>query len=497
MWRMSLCLVALFGAAMQLPWITEPFGFLENNAGFFFGPFAQSYERFGFFELRGIPLGPYEVWPESPRGGYSYFNHPPGTAWVHAALGTREWQLRLPSVLATIASGVLLAMLVRRRVAVVPAAAAGMALQAFPVLAFGSQVSYEPLVLACGLALWCAFLRAQDGQRGAKAWLVLAAVLGPWADWSFGFFVLGLVVLADVGSFRQLAQVLALPFLVAAASLLGVLAWLAWAKAAPFVMPAEGQSETAAAMLVRAIGTWPAWSVLRGAVATQFTDGLTEAGCGATLLGVALLSRFDRRLAFAALLPAASNVLLFANHATSHLMFWCFFVVPAALGVAAVVHALGNSARLQWALLLVLLAQPVTVAVRFKQSATAPVFRELGESLARAALVKRADGAEPTMVATNAFRSYPYYVASNKVYLGPVTDPALVESAQRGGGKVQFVYVAAELEDSQGRVAPLASPELLAWLQRYPKQELSHLRGRWPFGKDGFAIIRDVWMFEL
>jgi len=494
---MALCLVALFGVAMQLPWIAEPFGFLENNAGFFFGPFAQSYERFGFFELRGIPLGPYEVWPESPRGGYSYFNHPPGTAWVHAALGTREWQLRLPSVLATIASGVLLAMLVRRRVAAVPAAAAGMALQAFPVLAFGSQVSYEPLVLVCGLALWLAFLRAQDGERGAKAWLALAAVLGPWADWSFGFFVLGLVAFAEAGSVRQVVQRLAMPFFLAGASLLGVLAWVAWAKTAPFVAPAGGQSETAAAMFLRAIGTWPAWDVLQGAVWTNLADGLTEAGCLATLLGVALLSRSDRRLAFAALVPATSNVVLFANHATTHLMFWCFFVVPAGLGVAALVHACRNIAWLRWAVLVSLLAQPIAVAVRFKQSATAPVFRELGEALARAAEEPRMDGAEPTMVATNAFRSYPYYVASQKVYLGPVTSPELLENGRRGGGRVQFVYVAAELEAADGRVAPLASPELLTWLQGFPKRELPQLRGRWPFGKDGFATVRDAWVFEL
>ena len=78
-----------------------------------------------------------------------------------------------------------------------------------------------------------------------------------------------------------------------------------------------------------------------------------------------------------------------------------------------------------------------------------------------------------------------------------VTSPEPVENSRRGGARVQFVYVAAELEAADGRVAPLSSPELLTWLQGFPKRELPQLRGRWPFGKDGFAIVRDAWVFEL
>ena len=79
----------------------------------------------------------------------------------------------------------------------------------------------------------------------------------------------------------------------------------------------------------------------------------------------------------------------------------------------------------------------------------------------------------------------------------PVTDPALIENARRGGARIQFVYVAVELEDARGNRAPMAAPDLLDWLERFPKRELPELHGRWPFGEDGHLIVRQAWAFEL
>lgn len=495
---LSMAAVLVAGCLLQAPWLCLPFGFLEENAGFFYGPFAQSYERFGFWALRGAPMGPFEVWPLDPSGGYFYFNHPPGTFWLCSALGTAEWQIRLFPCLALLASGALWTLLLRPRLGPWPAAAAGIALQAFPVAAFGSLVSLEPFVLATGLLLWWGATAARDGL-GSRRWTAVAACVGPWMDWSFGFYVLALPLLRPHRGLGAAWAGVRMPWIVSLASLSGVFAWMSWAKAATLA-GSHGHSEGLVEMLQRALQARTAIGDFVTGAGAQLADGFTGFGGLAALLGFAFGLRSCRRLAVVALVPAALHVLAFSNHAATHLMFWCYFAVPASLGVGALVGACGSSPRFSWLAPLVFLAamaEPLRASLRHKQSATVPLLRDLGATLATEARAARSDLAEPTMVATNAFRSYPYYVASSKVYLGPVTDPAIVENAQKGGGKIQFVYVAAELEAADGTVAPLAAPALLAWLERFPKRELSHLRGRWPFGKDGFAIVRDAWVFEL
>jgi hypothetical protein len=218
--------VGLAGLWLQGPWLAAPFGFLENNAGYFFGPFAQSWERFGFAALRGIPLGPFEVWPEAPARGYCYFNHPPGTAWLYAALGSAEWQLRLPSVLATIAAGMLMALLLLPRLGAWAAVLGGIAVQALPVVAFAGQMSYEPPVLALGLLLFWGMERAADKARGGMLAAAAAAAIGPWLDWSFGFFVLGLPLVHGQRRLREIGRRILVPWCLSLASLLLVLAWM-------------------------------------------------------------------------------------------------------------------------------------------------------------------------------------------------------------------------------------------------------------------------------
>ncbi len=492
--------VVAAGLLLQAPWLVAPFGFLELNAGYFFGPFAQSYERFGFAALRGIPLGPFEVWPESPDKGYCYFNHPPGTAWLYTALGSAEWQLRLPSVLATIAAGLLLALLLLRRQGPWAAAVGGIALQAFPALAFGSQLSYEPPVLALGLLLFFAADPEGPPRRGASLLVLLAAAVGPWLDWSFGFFVLGLPLVHGQRRLREIGRRILVPWCLSLASLLLVLAWMRWAKAAAFVPQRPGQGEDVAAMLDRALFDRPGFLDFAIAGADQLAQGFGLWTLALAAAGAFVFGRQQPRLLLASMVPALLHPLVFAAHAMTHLMFWAHVAVPAAAGLAALaqqVHRERWRMTLSVSLLVLALGGTTLASIRLKQSGTAPIFASLGRALDAEATAARRDGASPAMVATNAFRSYPYYVASHKVYLGPVTDPALVENAWKGGAKIQFVYVAAELEDRHGNRAPLASPELLTWLERFPKRELPELQGRWPFGDDGYLSVRDAWAFEL
>jgi hypothetical protein len=340
----------------------------------------------------------------------------------------------------------------------------------------------------------------ENQQRRGLVVSIALASFGAWMDWCFGFFVLALAALCWRAGLRFAMRVAVAPALAALFSLAMVFVWTKWAKSAPFFPSDAGQAESVAAMLERALGTRPAFGEFCSYAVQNLRDGFTLPVAAICTVGFCLFWRWDRRLAVASIIPAILNPAVFANHATSHLMFWCYMAVPLAGGLAALagfVERLSHSVVIASMAAGCVLYVPVAVTIRYKIGATVPVFRDLGATLTLMAESPRSDGQLPTIVATNSFRSYPYYVRSDKVYLGPVVEIEKIEHARNGGARVQFVYVEAILEASDGSRVPMTAPNLLQWLRSCPARDLPALRGRWPIGADGWVEIVDAWVFEL
>jgi hypothetical protein len=65
--------VVASGQILHLPELGRPFGFDETNLSSYFAVFVRNFEKHGFAELRGVPMGVSVV--DTPQA--AYMTHPP------------------------------------------------------------------------------------------------------------------------------------------------------------------------------------------------------------------------------------------------------------------------------------------------------------------------------------------------------------------------------------------------------------------------------------
>ena len=500
--RLAIPLLLLAGVLLHLPWMFGPFGFYEINAGYFFGPFAQSWHEFGFLATRGVPLGTFEFRPTGPDGAFPYFNHPPLYAWTCALLGTSEWALRAPSVIAGIVAGPCLWGLLRPRLPATIAWIGALLLQAVPMVAFAPQMSYEAPVLGTGLLLLLAHERWLGGDRRWRRVVVATAVIGPWCDWSFAFFALALLPGSAGGGLGASLRRLWLPWGCYAASLAALLGWQFWARSAPFLRHDLPGAESFAEVLKRALLAWPdPLEFVRG-LGLLLDIGFTVPLMIMAVPGLLAMSWRQPRLLWTLLLPGVLNIVVFRFHSYNHLMFTAFlaptFALASAGSLQLVRERLSSVAATLAGVVLVGLATAATVDV--KTAATQPLFARLGATLSEIADgPPSATDPRPIAVATNAEQNYPYYVRSPRVYLFPAIDVAALERIRGGPARIRYVYLHVErrVPGTDTPPGPPPDPQLHAWLQQFPRQPLPQLTGRWWWQDDLELVIHGAWVYDL
>ncbi|MSR75216.1 MAG: hypothetical protein EXS14_07090 [Planctomycetes bacterium] len=488
MWRRVLPPLLILAAALtlQVPRLNAPFGPAEINAGVFFGPFAQAWEHFGFAEARGVPFAcsPYA----NPQEAMVYLNHPPGAFWIYAACGTSEWQLRLPGLIATIASALLLYALLKPHVQAVAACGAGLLLVLTPVLAVYAQVSYEPLVLAAGLLLFYAFEQAfrmteQWQRRLAKLCLLLVAFFCVWLDWAALFFVLSLFALVPGKRRADALRLAGLGCGMAIASIAAVCVWQLWAVHAPLF--GGGKTGGDLGNIVQtALLNRPALSGFISNCVARIGEGF--GGLLPFLLlpfGLLMLPGPVWRLLAALAIPALLNPLIFARHAEGHVFFFAY-LAPVLAATWSGLLLLRARFPLATCILSALVVLPVgSMTIAGISATTHPFFRDLGHELDRLTVQQSADGAPPVThrIHTNLPYAYPYYYKSPGVTFASTL--AQLEAARathdpRCGLRFLWCYLDARGPDAARVFA--ADPNLLAQLMAHGSTSVPILEGAIP-----------------
>ncbi|MEM7204673.1 MAG: hypothetical protein AAF628_30730 [Planctomycetota bacterium] len=475
-------LLSLLAAAFHLPKLDRPFGLGETTAGVYCGVFALNYRAHGFLELHGLPVGP-QLMADVAEGGWAYRNHPPGIIWL-SAIGSTEWGMRIPTVIGAALAAAGLFVLLRRASGTLGAFAASAAFLGMPALNLFTQVSYEPLVLAHGFWMWHATLSLMDadptprGRTGWRAVQILTALLGPWMDWSFVFFCAGLVPLVATRRLAQTARRLAVPATAAFAGVGLVLIWRQWALQTPLLGP-QAATATIGTLWDTTIASRPVLTeYLRGA-GHSLSQAATLPLIGAGLLGMALLARRRPRLALAALAAGVPQPLLFAQHASNHVHFFCYTGAALALGTSGLVAATG--AR-RW-LGIGALAVVATIAWRtseavVQQNATT-FFRDAGDVLVEATH-NEADPTQPVLAMTN-LPLYAYYSDSPFVVAEPMLQVPLLQ-ALRADPRFPHGFRYLWFKEARGATAERylapARDALAAWLGPLPKRRVPELEVR-------------------
>jgi len=500
--RLAVPLLIAVGLGLHLPWLMAPFGFHDINAGGYFGPFAQSWHRFGFFELRGVPLGAWILTiPMSPAEGLPYWNHPPGFAWVTGAFGSAEWQLRLASLLGVIASGPLMFAFARRHLGSAAAFIAGLLVLAAPTVAFYSVMSYESLVLSLGLAMWLLHERVgRGGGTATRLGVLVVCFVGTWMDWAFGFYVLALLPLSLPAGFADLARRLWRPWLVYFVALLLIVLWIWWSKQAAGLPPPR-----AGATLADRAGH----AVFGGPPPAVFFANLGRTLCEAFTLPVLIVAAVGAvpalwkmpRIMLTALLPAVLNIGIFRAHSANHVMFVAYLAPAVALAAACLLQQLGRLRPMRPPVVLAAVALVMTMVWHSwerKRGASQPLMARFGTAVSEIADAPSPDAdTRSVLVATNVPQYYPYYISSPRVLLTPVLSHAELERQRGAAARLRYVYVQSEVRMvGEPPVAPPDEP-LRAWLQQFPRHELPQLVGDWPLGHGDVFSVLGAWVYDL
>ena len=470
-------LILVFAALVHGPWLTAPFGLGAVNAGAYFGPFAQAFHQFGFAALRGAPIVVSVL--DDPRNGLVYLHHPPGTAWVLAVLGTAEWSLRLPTILAQLVAAIVLLHWLTPRLGAVRAGLAGLALVVLPVLVFHAQVSYEPLVLAAGLAAQRAMDRITTNDRRVrhKVTLVTLLAVGPWLDWAFAFFAaaLAIPILARV---RPWPRALGWIAGVGCGSLLAAMPifwWKRWAQDGPLIHapPAIPLPE----MIATTVGQRPELSAFARGAWTALDQGFTPGLVGLAALGAWSLARRQPVLAASLLFPGLANVLVFAEHARTH-VFYFAYLAPALVAAAAALPLprWAGWRRIAPAIVLVVGSLAVARSTSLQQHGSRPYFKDLGR------IIDQASAEFEGQRIVRAWRvhvtipyAYPYYYRSPIVFLSP--DPATLERERRldDAVGVRCIWLDVALLPSGAPASYTVSSALADYLADFPSVPLPQL----------------------
>lgn len=416
----------LVATALHVPWLDDPFGPGANNAGSFFGVYARTWDRHGFFELRGLPVAMFGL-GDPAQNGVAYLNHPPLAFWASAG-GDEPWRLRMPSFVAHLLLVLFIGGLaLGRERRMLRAAASALAVAVAPCLVFWVGVSYELPVMAIGVLLWMIGARIVDG--GHRLWhlpLALAAFAGVWLDWSFGLYCLALWPLATIrGGFRRSLEVAGVAALGVALAIGSWWWWAGWAQEAPKAPRGDGLGvfENRAEETIGLPADWGVWAegllerLLEG-------HGVAFLVAGAAGLVLALFQR--PRITLALLTAAVAQVVIPAEHARTHIQFTAFLVLPLALGIGCLASGPRRLALVGALVAVVACGFVARDAVDDQRAGTHAIFADLGLTLDEASADFDALGqfARAFDVGFNLPYVFPYYIES------PFTAPGILAPAQ-------------------------------------------------------------------
>jgi len=465
-------LLLLAAALLHGPRLDAPFG-LHEGGGDLYGCFHRVWDDFGFAALRGTPLRPQRF--GTLEGASLWLDHPPLLLWVSGALAASEWALRLPSVLSAWLAAVALFLLLRRALGGGPALAAALLLLLVPMVSLFAQMSYEDAALAAGLWLFLAALRAREPGPARGAWTALLAaiaIVGPWIDWAFAFYGLGLLALVGKRSLRRTVANVLLPAGCALLSLGAMQAWRLWAPHAPDV-PARSAALSLPDLVEHAVLARPAAGDFAQSVLPLLARGFTLPVLVIGALGLPLLWRRLPRLTAALLVPGLLFPHVFAWHSARHYGFFAYLTPLLAGGAAALLTPRTLPAALRALAGAALVAATAVSAAHWQAVASTSFFRDLGAELDAAA----ADG---HAVLHNFRVVYPWYVHSPRVLLTPVTTTAELQAAQAllpPAEPLRLLWLEWETVRDDGTVRPSEPTDeaLAAWLARWPARRLTAL----------------------
>ncbi|MBL8900956.1 MAG: glycosyltransferase family 39 protein [Planctomycetes bacterium] len=502
--RLQRSFPVLLALLLGLPFLFDPFGLFELNAGSYYGVNAKNWERLGFAELRGAQVGPGLY--ASGAQPLPLLHHPPGGPWILCLGSSAEWRLRLPPILAHALAVWLLFGAVARVHGQRAALLSAFFLALVPVLAVQTQSSLETLVIAAGILLLEIDARTRLAPPSGRtqmqrAVLLLVALLGPWIDWFFAFFAAALLVPHAGEPLRLALRRAALPVLVSACSCCGVFAWKAWALSAPIFSGASAGLDTWSLVENVILERRPLGPLLE-AVGLRLLEAATPFLGAAGLLGVLwMLSRAPREI-LRWLLPGALVIAIFAEHSATHVHF-VSMLVPALCVAAGVLLGAGGRAivpRRALAMAIALGLLLCTLEQRF--AGRTDYFQELGRTLVQSTRSDSGEGlARPCFVATNAAGRMPYYIDTPYFWPLPVSkveelEPAL--GALDGSTGARFLYLDIAASSWSAEPAPPDRGDLRRFLERFPHEPLPQLERSFRCRSLGTRIeIRTAWLVQL
>jgi hypothetical protein len=489
-------LLLLVAALLHGPRLTRPFGLLEGG-GDLYGTFHRVWDEVGFTEARGLPMRPYRYGTLS--GAVTWTTHPPGLPWISGALATREWAVRLPTLVGAWLAAVALFLLLRGSFGAWPALVAALLLLLMPMVSLFSQMSYEDAVLPAGLWLYLAVLRARARGPGRRAWWLLVACIaccGPWIDWAYAFYGLGLLALVGERSPRRTFAALWFPAACGLGSLALLQAWRVWATQLPGA-PARTGALTVMGLLDHAILRRPPAATFMEASLPLLTRGFTLPLLVLGLLGLPLLWRRLPRLTAALLVPGVLFPLVFAWHSSRHYGFFNYLSPLVAAGAVALLLAPRRlPAPLRTLLCTVLLAGTALAAARWQDFADVTFYRDLGRELDAAA-----EGGHAVL--HNSRAVYPYYVHSPHVRLVPVLALPMLEAAARpvaAHDGLRMLWLHWEVVPDDGSQTPVdpVGRRLKAWLEGYPSTRVPVLEQSFRSEDDRTTVrVREARLFTI
>ena len=175
---------------IECPWINQ----IDFN-GAVWSQAAHNILRAGLIETQGASTAFYFGPLPIPSKGY-YLHHPPllhlGIASMFSLFGEHEWAARIIPIACSLASAVLLWLLVSSCLGVRTATFCTAFFASLPMmLRYGKMVNFEPVVLVLILSCLLALRYWEQTRRPFwKAAFFLSLFLGMWVDWAMHLFAL-------------------------------------------------------------------------------------------------------------------------------------------------------------------------------------------------------------------------------------------------------------------------------------------------------------------
>jgi hypothetical protein len=482
-------LLALAVIAFHAAWLTAPLSMQQLNAAQYFGVFTRNWERFGFFDLRGLPLMDRVV--EHIGQGAPYVHHPPGLSWLFHALGGAEWSMRLPTVIASYLAGLCWYRIARVRFTKAASAFSAAVLVFCPCMAVVSQASYEVLVVMSGLVVFAELVAPVSPRWLSRTLQLAAAFFGTWIDWGFGFLGIACIPLACRSDVRTTFTRLLPAGIAAVSAMVTVLLWQHWALALPGLTPVPRDDSDFGAMFRRFVfgertGFWWWLGHMRATAPLTWSGWLI--GTGALGIGFALVRAPRLTLATAIVAVAPFVILVRPMDYVWHTFQSPFLALTAAAALDPLLRCARRELRLcGWIAGAVLLGGVMHASWQLRADDATAFFERQGRTLSEVA-------AQPGWAAAhNHPLAMPYYLTEPRVerfglYLPEQLAPLV---AQRNGHGWKYLLCKPVFPG-------LVPPQVETFLAPFPRVRVPELEG--PLDRAGNALtggIAEAWLYTL